>query len=418
VLARELQFVTCHDVIPTRLLYDAVTCLLDMHKDHTLIDHPSYPTHLLGLYRVAMLLSPMFNSRQNRTTIRDEQANKKLETSSLSLASCLIEFSKGRECKDARDYLYAMLALAEDNLGITPDYTLSFASMLNDFAKRSLCAGELSILHASGVRPNHGADLASFVPSIRDWANTPLPLNAPQLQFSTATNCSATITTISTTTVSIRGTRVDRISRIGGSLKRGPMIVGREFPDHFLGFKRWLGQQPRAVLHQCSLMYVGQLEPYRDNHFKDYLVEQISTMGTMVEVPKVSGDQIRRLPSPGSLRHTKRDKIVQPYMEHRKVLQTSQGYLGVGPFWMKPDDQVVTFDGGATPYILRKVISEDGDGGESWQLVGDCFLLGWMKGDYFGHTVVDEISIGVEGDEEKAGSEDVKYLVREFFTLV
>jgi hypothetical protein len=321
----------------------------------------------------------------------------------MSLTTCLLELSRGRKCKDPRDHLYAMLALAKDKLDITPDYTLSLSSLLNDFALRSLNTGEPSVLHASGIRPNHGVNLASWAPSVADWDTMTLPLNASELQFSAATNCSTMMTTISTTAMSIRGTRVDKISRI----TRPP---GR-YNIH--QFHVWLGRH-YTVTEPDKIWRVDELGyPYP---FVSHAFDQIRIMGVYEPLCYLETHDFYR--SIFKYDHHARHVIVKPYLQHRKMFETSQGYLGIGPFWMEPDDQVVTFDGGATPYILRKVVTEDGNGDERWQLVGDCFLLGWMKGDYFGHTVVNEIPIGAEGDGEKARSKDVKYLVREFFTLV
>jgi hypothetical protein len=84
---------------------------------------------------------------------------------------------------------------------------------------------------------------------------------------------------------------------------------------------------------------------------------------------------------------------------------------------MQPDDQVVIFDGGVTPIILRKLPSEDGGASKKWQLVGDCLLLGWMDGDYFGHTVVDELPAKTDG-EEQGSTDGAKYLVRDWFVLI
>lgn len=80
----------------------------------------------------------------------------------------------------------------------------------------------------------------------------------------------------------------------------------------------------------------------------------------------------------------------------------------------KPHDQVVIFDGGTTPFILRKVVSKDEDTEERWQLAGNCFLLGWMEGNYFGHAVVDQIP----GFVKWLRLDDSKYLARESFILV
>jgi hypothetical protein len=84
---------------------------------------------------------------------------------------------------------------------------------------------------------------------------------------------------------------------------------------------------------------------------------------------------------------------------------------------MQPDDQVVMFDGGATPFIIRKYDKKDADGFQMWKLVGDCFLLGWMDGSYCGFAVVDELPPKAKTKEEQAARTDEKFLVRERFVL-
>lgn len=70
---------------------------------------------------------------------------------------------------------------------------------------------------------------------------------------------------------------------------------------------------------------------------------------------------------------------------------TSLGYIGIGPKGMKADDQMVTFDGEKTVFVLQPVegytthsvtnSSEDvttADIRERWELIGDCYLHGFM----------------------------------------
>jgi hypothetical protein len=433
VLAQDLQFVTSTDIIPTQLLHDAIDCLLDFSIALKVYYTDIYEGYLRRLFKVAMLMSPMFDFRQDRSKFRRNQLAPKHEKSGISLASCLIKLSRGRECKNARDHLYAMLALAENNLGITPDYSLSLPTILNDFAKRSLHAGDLYVLHASGIRPDHASDLASFAPSVENWDNMTIPLNTPQLQFFTATQYPVTVSPTTAKIISIRGTRVDELSRIAD-------IPGELGFAKWDKFEIWLGlRSPSDPGLDCNHMprrtnspQIGSIRsnwdnipalmrslglpyPYTDTWLK--IAIQLTTMGL------VDWKHPFDRKGPISMRtamYYRRlfESTVQPFKKHRQSFQTKQGYLGIGPFWMKPDDQVVTFDGGATPYILRKIVSEDGRRSDSWQLVGDCFLLGWMKGDYFGHTVVDDVPLGMNNNGEDSGSKNKKYLVKEYFTLV
>jgi hypothetical protein len=74
------------------------------------------------------------------------------------------------------------------------------------------------------------------------------------------------------------------------------------------------------------------------------------------------------------------DLIARRIIKYRRIFQTDQGYLGLGPAWMEPGDQVVMFDGCVSPFILRRFVDDNQDGGtkppEKWKLVGDYYLLG------------------------------------------
>lgn len=120
------------------------------------------------------------------------------------------------------------------------------------------------------------------------------------------------------------------------------------------------------------------------------------------------------------------------YLQSRHVFETISGYFGFGPSWMKCGDQSVMFDGGVTPFIMRKTITKDKNEGGTWEFVGDCYLHLWMDGAYSGHAVVDQWvptsktgekrEAGEAGETEEAGEaskdEKPKFLVREMFTLI
>jgi hypothetical protein len=81
----------------------------------------------------------------------------------------------------------------------------------------------------------------------------------------------------------------------------------------------------------------------------------------------------------------------------RSIFKTEQGYLGLGSHHLLPGDQVVLFDGAKTPFILRQQLDSQGTWTGRYNLVGDCYLHGWMYGGYFGHTVLDEDGNHVAG---------------------
>jgi hypothetical protein len=402
VLARDVQLVAANEIIPMQLLMTAVDALKGPFTNRSnsgIYDGQEFRQMLA----VANYTSQLLAYRQRHHGPTDRQS---------TLALCAIDLSRGRACKDARDRLYAFLALAPDDFGIKPNYKLSLTEVLHDFATRSLLAGDLSVLHASGIRPNHSAQLASFVPSIGDSSGMTLPLNAPELNLSTATRQSVLVEYKPGGTMSIAGVRIHTITRsstIDFSLRSLP--ASSHVVHVYDRFVLWHNSPPnRHAVH---------FKPYENMTLYTILVRIITldyNLSTTQPSEQGNHAQANRATF-GKWYLTAVEAATRPYLEQRMIFETQEGFLGLGPRWMQPDDQVVIFDGGATPFILRKHTEDETDGSQLWKLVGDCFLLGWMDGNYHGHTVVDELPQQAETDEEEAAGTDEKVLVRETFVL-
>jgi hypothetical protein len=69
----------------------------------------------------------------------------------------------------------------------------------------------------------------------------------------------------------------------------------------------------------------------------------------------------------------------------RKLFRTAMGYLGLGPSWMRQGDLVWVFEGGHTPFLIRKPVdislSDPGRSVSAYQFVGDCYVQGIMDGE-------------------------------------
>ena len=63
-----------------------------------------------------------------------------------------------------------------------------------------------------------------------------------------------------------------------------------------------------------------------------------------------------------------------PMMGSRCLFTTRQGYIGLGPLNLQPDDQICVLFGSQVPLVLRKV-------DDHHVLVGECFVLGLMDGE-------------------------------------
>jgi hypothetical protein len=60
----------------------------------------------------------------------------------------------------------------------------------------------------------------------------------------------------------------------------------------------------------------------------------------------------------------------------RRIFRTREGYVGLGPVSSMVGDQIALCKGGRLPLVVRKA-------GDSWMLVGDCYISGMTKGALF-----------------------------------
>jgi hypothetical protein len=319
-----------------------------------------------------------------------------------------------------------MLALAEDDLGIEPDYNLSCSSLSNEFAMRSLLNQELTVLHASGLRPGSDSALKSFAPNLADGDHKTKPLNDPLLQFSAGTIWNPVhkpVTAATDNSISISGVRIDSIKRFIDVRPEAHL------ESEYERFAHWFGGELNIAIPSPvdtpgraaakSRRYDGVIKPlpgaiasslkHRFAQLMDLTVDKESWR----LIDYKNGELVWRMSWLAA--------ATQQYLINRSVFQCFQGYLGLGPSWMQPDDQVVIFDGGATPFILRRVDNQNGGSSHKWQLVGDCYLLGWMGGNYFGYQVVDELpqeddKLLYTGHFNRRRHKG-EYLVRESFVL-
>ena len=72
----------------------------------------------------------------------------------------------------------------------------------------------------------------------------------------------------------------------------------------------------------------------------------------------------------------------------RRMFRTSSGYIGLAPALAWKGDEVVLLQGGRVPLILRRVRKS-----EKWNLIGDCYVHGIMKGEGFAREKCHDILI-------------------------
>jgi hypothetical protein len=76
----------------------------------------------------------------------------------------------------------------------------------------------------------------------------------------------------------------------------------------------------------------------------------------------------------------------------RRFFITSKGYLGLGPVRTQPGDRVAILLGGSTPFMLHEhdTPEEALQYLVQWEMLGDCYVHGWMDGELVRDERTDE----------------------------
>lgn len=84
---------------------------------------------------------------------------------------------------------------------------------------------------------------------------------------------------------------------------------------------------------------------------------------------------------------TKFEEPMGLFAEGRRFCTTSNGYMGWAPQRTQFGDAVCIFQGSPVPFVVRKAIFKDnrlpflvGPGRQYYELVGECYLHGYMEG--------------------------------------
>ena len=80
---------------------------------------------------------------------------------------------------------------------------------------------------------------------------------------------------------------------------------------------------------------------------------------------------------------------------HRRLVVTRRGYIGLVPWGTRTGDVVFVGRGGKTPFVLRRA-AWDGMKGERWRVVGEGYVYGMMAGEVWGMEDVGEEMVYME----------------------
>ncbi|KAH6016862.1 hypothetical protein HBI82_109820 [Parastagonospora nodorum] len=368
LLAREVTIYAGDDCISFDLFGYAIDTL--QHHEH-LIFRPS-SAHIKGLMsrylRNINVVADMVNSRRLYPW--------KIKRSLYQCCRMLID----RECTNDHDKIYAVLGLAMDSLSIQPDYEQSLEEVRLELSTKSLLAGDFSILHHADI-----SQQPSFLAQLRscDGQARPLPLGGNNTdRYRAGLSRKGLVRGMQQICVAISGVWVDEVcflddftaAMIAISTGHGTPLKSELFVAYEHVKTYWLSLATNRSKDATSF----KLAFWRTMNLGFYPKQE--------RIPYYEkGLDFRFLDLPYR-------QNMQTCFKNRAFFMTKSGYIGLGPRWMKEQDQVVIFDGAETPFLLRGVTVNET---EAWKLVGDCYLDGWMDGGYNGHQF--EPAVGSAG---------------------
>lgn len=289
MLARDVQLIAANVVIPLERFHTALKSFNDLAYNRRLDFRKTREEWLIALFSAAARIYQMFSLREKRLS----QGRSGCNENDISLASCIVYLATERLYEDPRDRIYAMLALANDGLGIQPDYTLSAPAISNGFAIRSLLKGELMVLHASGIRPDTTAGTSSWAPNLSIRYFITLPLNAHELAFAASTHFPVGTKAVDEHTISISEVRVDAITATCNDQQIPEMELSHDtniiwFHHRVGGYKslqRWTGD-----------IIASKTSPYKTNSWVDNM-RWLMMLKAESPIPTPVSGQSLRLPN-------------------------------------------------------------------------------------------------------------------------
>jgi hypothetical protein len=364
------------------------------------------------------------------------------EATALDFAT-LLENHRTAGATDPRDKAYALLGLSEliedRKHGIIPDYNLQAAEVYEKIAKTVLeKSSTLDLLGVSKVVSRQPVGrLPSWAPdwSVWDFASS---LCFRNVQGKYVFDFDATTTSsipkhlvIKEHTLELSGHTFDRICKVGRPLDPFPepedfdqfririfplvtlsiaMLNDWSFVARSLSGRKYPTGE-RIMDAFIKTLFLGDVPGFypmesERGFLEEHITRVLEAIGAKLQGPRLQqfldwrySRALRwRITDPAGLgmivtafyKPSIRMWGVLPNMLgrtiHRKMIRTTQGYIGLAPRLTEEGDYVALVKGGRVPLVLRPR-------GGQWELIGGCYLHGIMHGEGFEESKCQDIKI-------------------------
>lgn len=325
----------------------------------------------------------------------------------------LLDQYRRKDSTDPRDKVFALLGIAGSkdvsSLSCKVDYNMTVVEVYTNLASSYIQRDDnLDILSYTQCGPGIPG-LPSWVPDWTSREDMPINFRVPNcsgIRFdhhAGGDNGCGTSIYVNGKTLTSQGVLLDQITRISGLIdkawgigccnahagetiaelkERGSYVAGGTAMDAF--FMTQLAGCPKL---QYDIMKGRFQELWEEakKHTPKKTIQGSVTVSTaegsqqqrinLIPIDDRETGEVESLLS-SSLQYTKR----------RRFAMTSRGYYGLVPAKATPGDEIAILKGANYPFVLRAQ-------GQSWKLVGECYVHGVMNGEAFDASACEEVLI-------------------------
>ena len=310
----------------------------------------------------------------------------------------LLEQARDTYSSDPRDKVYALLSLAH-NCTLRADYSRKIEDVYCDVAIACLRDGNLDILRSAGDSVwNNIRHLPSWVP---DWSSNERPVSLRQhrsgklsglhdTRFIRLSNDRRVLVVQARRIGSVRATGVPwsgniRHQNIKGFPDYGLWEAGQFAYSRLESWRsmlwRWRDKSRRYIHTNESLTSAFARTVAADvdtEIFLDGDAEETYTLyrARLWELTRksIEGFYSDRLQQADVLKEY--HEAVRQACSKRTFFVTGNGYIGLGPFFTLPRDNLILVAGVTVPLIMRRTLTG------KYRVVGECYVHGLMAGDW------------------------------------
>ena len=298
------------------------------------------------------------------------------------------------QASDSRDMIYGLLGLMPRSEDLSPDYRRTVGQVYSDatiYATQRM--GDLAMFTLAELWRSKNSDLPSWTP---DWrlsdAETVAAYRYSRVtevsllsDFDACDSFALSLERVDDETLKVEGYFFDSVKDESSHRPRPPDAAAEDDSDETLQVLREAcnvdsrrkrssrypsGGRREDAYVQC-LAYARDLKVYGAlwTHFG---LEERRDQKWWRRWIRIHEDH-----SPSSM--NKSDGQIRFGGEERAVVNTTRGYIGIGPTEVQPGDQIYILLGATIPHVLRPVASSKRP--NTFALVGGCYVQGVMHGE-------------------------------------